>query len=228
MAEKDQNNQSTELEELAKDNQELKNNVTLGQKYLMWIIIALSVVAIIVLIYIFAVRQPGEKSANEAISQADITLSQGNDSLALVQYQQVAADHGYDAGSRAALMAATLNYKKGNYEAALADLKNFDAKEAVVGAAAMSLQGDCYVNLKNYAEALASYDKAIKASDNNALYTPLFMMKKATVLREQKDYAGELKTLEAVKADYPQYAATYRLDIDKYIARARYQAGEGK
>ena len=62
MADKDQNNQSTELEELAKDNQKLKNDVTLGQKYLMWIIIALSVVAVIVLIYIFAVRQPGVKA----------------------------------------------------------------------------------------------------------------------------------------------------------------------
>ena len=97
MADKDQNNQSTELEELAKDNQNLKNNVTLGQKYLMWIIIALSVVAVAVLIYIFAVRQPGVKASNEAISQADITLAQGNDSLALAQYQQVAADYGYDA-----------------------------------------------------------------------------------------------------------------------------------
>ena len=202
--------------------------MTLGQKYLMWIIIALSVVAVAVLIYIFAVRQPGVKASNEAISQADITLAQGNDSLALAQYQQVAADYGYEAGSRAALMAATLNYKKGDYEAAIADLKNFDAKEAVVGAAAMSLEGDCYVNLKNYSAALASYDKAIKVSDNNALYTPLFMMKKATVLREQKDFAAELKVLEAVKADYPQYPATYRIDIDKYIARAKYQAGESK
>lgn len=102
MADKDQNNQSTELEELAKDNQKLKNDVTLGQKYLMWIIIALSVVAVIVLIYIFAVRQPGVKASNEAISQADITLSQGNDSLALAQYQQVADEYGYEAGSRAA------------------------------------------------------------------------------------------------------------------------------
>ncbi len=227
MAENNQN-RPTELEELAKDNKELKNNVTSGQKYLIWLIIAISVIAIIVIIYIFAVRQPGVKAANEAISQADITLSQGNDSLALAQYQQVADEYGYEAGSRAALMAATLNYRNGNYEAALADLKNFDAKEAIVGAAAMSLQGDCYVNLKKYQDALASYDKAIGASDRNALYTPLFMMKKATVLREQKDYAGELKVLEAVKADYPQYAAAYRVDIDKYIARARYQADGNK
>jgi len=71
-----------------------------------------------------------------------------------------------------------------------------------------------------------SYDKAIKISYNNALYTPLFMLKKATVLREQKDYAAELKVLKAIKADYPEYSRAYNLDIDKYIARAEYQASE--
>ena len=224
MAEKDQNNQPIALEEVEKDNKELKNNVTRGQKYLVWAMIAISVIALAVIIYIFAVRNPGVKSANEAVSQADITLAQGNDSLALAQYQQVANDYGYEAGSRAALMAATLNYRNGKYEAALQDLKNFDAKEALVGAAAMSLEGDCYVNLQKYGEALSSYDKAISQSDDNALYTPLFMMKKATVLREQKDYTAELKVLETIKKDYPEYVAQYRLDIDKYIARAKYQA----
>jgi tetratricopeptide (TPR) repeat protein len=107
-------------------------------------------------------------------------------------------------------------------------LKDFSAKESIVGAAAYSLEGDCYVNLKNYSEALSCYDKAISQSDNNALYTPLFLMKKATVLREQKDYKGELKTLQTIKSEYPEYAANYRLDIDKYIARAEYQAGETK
>lgn len=227
MAEKDQNNQSIELDELAKDNQELKNDVTAGQKYLMWVIIALSVIAVAVIIYIFAFRQPGVKASNEAIAQADIEMTQGNDSVALAKYQQVADEYGsYDAGSRAALMAASINYKNGNYEAALADLKNFDAKESIVGAAAMSLKGDCYVNLNNYKDAIAAYDKAISESGDNALYTPLFMMKKATVLREQKDYAAELKVLQSIKTDYPQYAATYRLDIDKYIARAEYQASK--
>ncbi len=52
------------------------------------------------------------------------------------------------------------------------------------------------------------------------------MLKKATVLREQKDYKAELKVLEAIKAKYPNYGNAYRLDIDKYIARAKYQAGE--
>ncbi len=227
MADKDpKQNEPIELDVLNKENEELKNNVTKGQKYVMWGMIAISVIAIIVIIYIFAVRNPGIKAANEAVSQADITLSQGNDSVALAQYQQVANEYGYEAGNRATLVAATMLYRDGKYEEAISNLKNFDPKEALVGAAAMSLEGDCYVNLQKYSDALASYDKAIKISDNNALYTPLFMLKKATVLREQKNYAAELKVLKAIKADYPEYSRAYNLDIDKYIARAEYQASE--
>lgn len=227
MADKDpKQNEPIELDVLNKENEELKNNVTKGQKYVMWGMIAISVIAIIVIIYIFAVRNPGIKAANEAVSQADITLSQGNDSVALAQYQQVANEYGYEAGNRATLVAATMLYRDGKYEEAISNLKNFDPKEALVGAAAMSLEGDCYVNLQKYSDALAAYDKAIKISDNNALYTPLFMLKKATVLREQKDYAAELKVLKAIKADYPEYSRAYNLDIDKYIARAEYQASE--
>ena len=157
MADKDpKQNEPIELDVLNKENEELKNNVTKGQKYVMWGMIAISVIAIIVIIYIFAVRNPGIKAANEAVSQADITLSQGNDSVALAQYQQVANEYGYEAGNRAALVAATMLYRDGKYEEAINNLKNFDPKEALVGAAAMSLEGDCYVNLQKYSDALAS------------------------------------------------------------------------
>lgn len=227
MAENNQKQEpATALEEVNQDNRELQDKVTMGQKYIMWGMIALSVIAIVVLVYIFAIRNPGIKSANEAVSQADVTLSQGNDSLALAQYQQVANQYGYEGGNRAALMAATLLYKDGKYEEAIKELKNFSPSEAIVGAAAYSLEGDCNVNLQKYPEALKCYDKAIAQSDNNALYTPLFMLKKATVLREQKDYATELKVLKQIKSDYPQYGNTYGLSIDKYIARAEYQANQ--
>jgi predicted negative regulator of RcsB-dependent stress response len=138
----------------------------------------------------------------------------------------VANEYGYDAGNRAALMAATLLYQKGEYQKAIDQLNDYTAGEAIVGAAAYSLEGDCYVNLKQYPEALKAFDKAISQSDDNALYTPLFMFKKATVLREQKDYKAELQVLETIKDKYPDYTSAYRLDIDKYIARAKYQAGE--
>lgn len=227
MAEKDQNNpQPTALEEVVNDNKKLQAKTTINQKYIMWAMIAISAIALLVVIYIFAVRNPGIQAADDAVGQADNTLAMGNDSLALVQYEQVANQYGYDAGNRATLMAATLLFQKGEYQKALDMVKGYDAKEAIVGAAAFSLEGDCYVNLKKYDEALSCYDKAIKQSDDNALYTPLFMLKKATVLREQKNYKAELEVLEEIKEEYPDYGNAYRIDIDKYIARAKYQAGE--
>ena len=227
MAENDQNapkKEATELEALAAENKEIKNDVTRGQKYVMWGMIAISVIAVLVVIYIFAIRNPAVKSANEAIGQADITMTQGNDSLALAQYQLVANEYGYDAGNNATLMAATLLYKKGEYQQAIDQLKNYSPKEAIVGAAAKSLEGDCYVNLKNYDEAVKCFDSAISISDDNSYYTPLFMIKKATVLREQGKYADELKVLENIRDNYPEYCNAYRFDADKYIARAKYQA----
>ncbi len=228
MAENDQKTPKMATTEVADaivaENKEINNDVTRGQKYVMWGMIAISVIAILVVIYIFAIRNPAVKSASEAVAQADMTMVQGNDSLALVQYQQVAKEYGYDAGNNASLMAASLLYKKGEYQQAIDQLKNYSPKEAIVGAAAKSLEGDCYVNLKNYDAAVKCYDSAIKISDNNSYYTPLFMIKKATVLREQGKYAEELKVLENIRENYPDYCNNYRFEVDKYVARAKYQA----
>ena len=47
------------------------------------------------------------------------------------------------------------------------------------------------------------------------------MMKKATVLRELKNFAEEAKVYETIKKDYPEFTNSYRIDIDKYIERAK-------
>lgn len=82
------------------------------QKILMWVIIAASAIIILILIYIFAIRQPGIQAADNAIGQADMSNNLGQDSVALVQYKQVADNYGYDAGNRAALNAAIILYQQ--------------------------------------------------------------------------------------------------------------------
>ena len=90
----------------------------------MWGIVAVLAVICLILVWIYAVRRPGIEAADNAVGQADLTLNLGNDSLALVQYKQVADDYGYEAGNRAALNAAILLYKNKNYEEAITYLKN--------------------------------------------------------------------------------------------------------
>lgn len=193
---------------------------------IMWAVIVLAAIVVAVLVYIYAIRQPGIQKANDAIGQADLIAVMGNDSLALQQYQAVADDYGYDAGNRAALNAAIILYQQGKYQEALEYVSRYEAKEDVIGAAAYSLQGDCYVNLKEYDKALDCFKKAVSQSDNNPYYTPTFLLKEANVYRELKDYKSEAACYQEIIDNYPQYGGMVRMDVEKYLRRAQLQAGE--
>lgn len=199
----------------------LGEKVQNNSKTIMYACVAVAVVVIAVLVYVYAVRQPGIKAANEALGQADMELLMGNDSIALAKYQQVAADHGYDAGDLAGLNAAILLYKDGKYQEAVNYLADYSAKESIIGAGAKSLEGDCYVNLEDYNKALDCFRKAADLSDNNPAYTPAFMLKEATVLHEMQDYAGEAKVYEEIIKEYPNYGPQMGIDVEKYLERAK-------
>lgn len=190
-------------------------------KVIVWGCIAVAAVVAVILIYVYAIRQPGQNAANNALGQADVELLMGNDSVALAKYKQVAAGHGYDAGNLANLNAAILLYKEGKYEEAISYLKNYSASESVIGASAKSLEGDCYVNLKQYPQAIDCFKQAVKISDNNPHYTPAFLLKEATVLREQKDFKAEAAIYEQILKDYPTYGSEIGVDIKKYLERAQ-------
>lgn len=202
----------------------LGEKVQNNSKTIMYACVAVAVVVIAVLVYVYAVRQPGIQAANEALGQADMELIMGNDSIALAKYQQVAADHGYDAGDLAGLNAAILLYKDGKYEKAIKYLNDYSSKESIIGAAAKSLEGDCYVNLEAYNEALDCFKKAVKISDENPAYTPAFLLKEATVLREMKDYKAEAAIYEEILKEYPTYGMQMGVDVEKYLERAKAQA----
>ena len=200
---------------------------------LVWAIIAVSVIVILVIIYIFAIRQPGIQAADNAIGQADMSNNLGRDSIALVQYKQVADNYGYDAGNRAALNAAIILYQQAQrdtvdraakLEEAISYLKKYDTKETVIGASSRSLMGDCYVNLGNLQEGRKCFAEAARLSDNNPAYTPFFMMKEATVDRALGDYAAEAAIYQAILDRFPTYGAEQGLDIEKYLKRAQASA----
>lgn len=211
----------TSIEEVNDALTGIGEKVQSNPKVIVWSCVAVAIVVAIVLIYVYAVRQPGINSANNALGQADMELLMGNDSVALAKYQQVAADHGYDAGNLAKLNSAILLYRNGKYEEALTYLKDYSSSESIIGASAKSLEGDCYVNLNKYPEAIDCYKQAVKISDNNPHYTPAFLLKEATVLREQKDFKAEAEIYEQIVNDYPEYGNEIGVDIRKYLERAK-------
>lgn len=220
MANKNVNDNLKAAENAADTISGLGQKVANNQKTIMWGCIALTAVIAIILIYIFAVRRPGIANANNAIGQADIEMMSGNDSTALVQYQHVADEYGYEAGNRAALNAAIILYRQKKYQEALEYLQKYDGTESVIGATAQALEGDCYVNLDKLDEALSCFDKAEKTSDNNPSLTPYILMKKANVYNAQKNYKAEAETYQTIISEYPEYGQRLGIDFEKYLDRA--------
>lgn len=214
----------TSIDELNESLSGLEQRVEQNKKSVIWYAVALLVVIGLGLGYYYG-KKSAKEDAGEMIGKADIELMQGNDSVALAQYQAVAAEYSNGVANRANLNAAILLYQKGNYEEALKAVENYDVEEELVGAASQSLKGDCLVNLKKYDEAVAAYDEAISVANGNELYAPVFMMKKATVLSAQQKYSEAAAIYQNIKDNYSKYVNAYRVNIDKYIDRANYLAG---
>lgn len=217
---KPQNETRTSIDEVNDTLTGIGEKVQNNPKIIIWSCVGVAAVVAIILLYVYAIRQPGQAAANQALGQADMELLMGNDSIALAKYQQVADDHGYDAGNLANLNAAILLYKQKKYEDAIQHLQKFSSSESIIGASAKSLEGDCYVNLQKYPEAIECYKAAVKISDNNPHYTPAFLLKEATVYREMKDYKAEAAAYQEIMNDYPSYGTEIGMDIQKYLDRA--------
>lgn len=216
----------TSIDELNETLTSVEQHVENNKKIIIWSLAGIVAVAAVILLYYYGIYAPNKKASSDAISKADIELAMGNDSTALAQYMQVADEFSGAQADRAALQSAIILYQKGKFEEAVKYLDEASFDENLVAPAAASLKGDCYVNLNNLDKAISCYDKAIKSSNDNALYTPLFMLKKATVLNEQSKIADALAIYEAIQSKYPTFTRAYDVNIDGLIARAKAQLAE--
>ena len=224
---KPQETEHTSIDEVNDTLTGISEKVQNNPRVILWGSLIVAAIVAVILIYVYVVREPGKNAANNAVGQADIELLMGNDSVALAKYQQVAANEGYDGANLARLNAAILLYKDKKYEEAIKYLNDYSAGESIIGASSKSLEGDCYVNLKKYNEALDCFKQAVKISDNNPHYTPAFLLKEATVYRELKDYKNEAAVYELIDRDYPNYGAEVGIDLKKYLKRAQNAAQAG-
>ena len=215
----------TTLEEVNESLTSAAQRIEDNKKYINWALIAIAVIALLAGGYIW-LHNKNVQEAKEKIGEADIELLQGKQDEALKDYEKVAADFGNKAGERAHLNAAILLYEKGEYEKAAKHLEGFNPDGNLVAPAAQSLLGDCYVNLKKLDKALSAYDRAISMTGDNEAYTPVFMIKKATVLHEQKKYADEAAIYQTIKDKYPMYGQQNGFNVDKYLERANALAGK--
>ena len=220
MAKKQDQGARTTLEEVNESLTSAAQRIEENKKYINWALIAIAVLALLAIGYIYGIRNPNLDKAKDQIGKADLELLQGNEDEALKDYEKVAAAYSNDVAERAHLNSAIILYGKGKYDEALKHLQDYSAEGNLIGPASQSLMGDCYVNLKKYPEAIAAFDKAITMSGDNEAYTPAFMIKKATVLHEQGKYAEEAAIYQTILDKYPVYGQQTGFSVEKYLERA--------
>lgn len=226
MAKEKANTTRTSIDNLNEGLSTFEQKIEKNKKYIVYVVAAILAIAVLIFGYKFFIQKPNEEAAKSLISQADMSLSMGQDSIALAQYKAVADKYSNATAQRAALAAGAILYQQAKYDEAIKYIKQYSFNGTLVGPAAKALLGDCYVNTDKLDDAISAYDKAISLSSNNELYTPLFMQKKAVVYREQKQYDKEAGVYQDIKDNFPAFGATYNIDIDKYLARAKAQAGK--
>jgi len=226
MAKKQDQGARTTLEEVNDSLSTAAQRIEDNKKYINWALIAIAVLVLLAVGYIYGIRNPNLQKAKQQIGEADIELMNNNTDEALKQYEKVASSFSNKPAERAHLNAAILLYQKGEYEKAAKHLEDFSPAGNLIGPASQSLLGDCYVNLKKLDKAIAAYDKAISLAGENEAYAPAFMIKKATVLHEQKKYADEAAIYQTIKDKYLMYTQMNGFDVDKYLERANALAGK--
>ena len=223
MAKKIEETPETGLDNLNDSLTVMTQKVQDNQKLIVTVSLVIVILVAFVIGYVYFFRTPGIQKQNDRIGAADLELAQGNDSIALAQYIDI-ADHGsYAAANRSALQSAILLYQQGKYEDALRYVGKYSAKDKIIGAGASSLKGDCLVNLDRLDEAVKAYKDAISTSDNNAAYTPFFIMKLARVYAAQGNHKEEAAQYEKIVKDYPLYGPAHNIDVQKLLDRARLQ-----
>lgn len=189
-----------------------------NKKIIVWSLIAIAVLLVVAGVG-YWMHSAGEKKAQEAIGAADIEL---NDSIKFEMYKKVADDGSYKPNERAKLMVAIKYYQDGKYKEALEYLDGVSVSSDIIGAGALSLQGDCYANLGKLDDALKCYSSALDEANSNPQIVPFILVKEANVYRAQKDYEREYDVYETIRRDYPNFM----YDVDKYYERAKAAAGK--
>lgn len=217
----DQNTIDALNQQLTTASERLANN----KKLIFWIVGAVILIAVIIISYLFAFKNPRNTESFNAYGK--VALEVANDTVAAKEYAKIADQYGsHGGGNLAALAAGQSYYSIGKYKEALENLKKFSTSDDVLMANVEILIGDCYVNLKNYPEALQAFDKGIKTAGRNEQIVPRAQLKKAVVFDHLKKYNEALECYESIKAEYPNFVPGSGMTMDGYIAREKARLGK--
>ena len=127
-----------------------------------------AVLAVVVLGYLALNKfymQPRKAEAKAQLFPAEASFRAQQWEVALkgdgnqLGFEQVIEEYGSKAGEAVYLYAGECELQLGNFESAISYLKKYSGKDDILAARALACEGDAYVGLEKYAEALECFEK---------------------------------------------------------------------
>jgi tetratricopeptide (TPR) repeat protein len=192
------------------------------------ILVGLLIVVIAVgafLAYNYLYKAPRNEKAQAAIFKGERYFQNGEDSLALfgngndyVGFETII--HQYK-GTKTADLArayAGITYNRmGNNEKALEHLKKFKGGDLLITSAVSGAIGDVLMNMGKTDEAIASFLKAAKAS-NDEMLSPIYYKKAGVAYLSSANYDKAIEVFTQIKENYLNSPEAQ--EADKYIKQA--------
>lgn len=207
-----------------------------NQKYILGGIGAIVLVVMAYLGYKNFVQEPNELKASNELFQAQQHYDEAlkatgtaKDSLFTLALAGAEGKFGFEeivnnyggtkAGNLARYYAGFAHLNTGAYQKAIDQLDGFKSDDNVLKPAAFGGIGDAFVQLNQLEEGLSYYDKAIKASADNAYSTPRMLLKASLIAMEVGKADVAATYLERIEKEYSQYATAN--NIAAYLAKAQ-------
>ena len=120
-------------------------------------------------------------------------------------FLQIIYDYsGTEAANLANLYAGNIYMRLGDYNSALKHLSDFSTSDYVIQARALSLMGDCHMELNQFAEAEDYYERAADYKPNES-YTPVYLQKLAIARENSGKYAEAAEAYGQIIDDYVRH-----------------------
>jgi tetratricopeptide (TPR) repeat protein len=173
--------------------------------------------------------EPREKQAAELMWKPEFYFEKDSLDKAIygdgnyLGFEYVAENYGSTAsGNLAKYYLGNIYLLKGEYELAIDYLSSAKVSDPNIGAMRFGLQGDAFVELGKYEEAVRAFEKAVSFSANN-FTAPLYLTKAARVYEELGQYDKAADKLKVIIDKYPNY--DLMREVEKQHKRASKLAG---
>lgn len=196
-------------------------------------IIVLAAVSIVLLYigYNKFIKTPKENRAAAEMYQAENNFERDSFNLALngdanyPGFLGIIKDYsGTKAANLAHYYAGICYINLGQYDNAIAQLKDFSTDDVALLPISTGLIGDAYMEKKDVDKAISQYEKAAKQGVSNNFVAPIYLMKLGRAYEGQQKWEKALATYKNIKENYPN-SNEGRL-IEKYISAINIKLGK--